>query len=160
MLDAITVEVTRHRLIAIVDEMSETLKRGAYTPTIFEVKDFSNALHLACREVVAQSLGIPLFLGAMPFSAKAALDALGLDSLRPGDVLMSNDPYLGGGTHLNDINVIVPIFANGTPMLFAQSKAHWRDVGGKDPAAGRPTRPASSRRASGSRPSAWCARAS
>jgi len=133
MLDAITVEVTRHRMIAIVDEMSETLKRGAYTPTIFEVKDFSNALHLARGEVVAQSLGIPIFLGAMPFSAKAALDAVGLDSLRPGDVLMSNDPYLGGGTHVNDINVVIPIFANGIPVLFAQSKAHWRDVGGKDP---------------------------
>jgi N-methylhydantoinase B len=61
------------------------------------------------------------------------VDALGLDSLRPGDVLVSNDPHLAGGTHVNDVNVMLPVFAEGRPVLFAQSKAHWRDVGGKDP---------------------------
>lgn len=132
MVDPILREVLRHRLMGVVAEMSETLKRAAYTPTIYEVLDFSNTLHDAAGDVVAQALGIPIFLGAMSASCRAAIDAFGPDGLRPGDAIISNDPHGAGGTHVNDVNVIVPIFHAGKLVMFAQSKAHWRDVGGKD----------------------------
>lgn len=130
--DPIWREVLRHRLMGIVAEMSETLKRAAYTPTIYEVLDFSNALHNTAGDVVAQALGIPIFLGAMSASCRAAIDAFGPEGLHPGDVIIANDPHLAGGTHVNDVNVLMPIFHDGQLVMFAQSKAHWRDIGGKD----------------------------
>lgn len=130
--DGILTEVLRHRLMAIVTEMSETLRRAAYSPSITEIRDYSNAIHTPGGDVVAQALGIPLFLGAMPFSLRAAVAATGLDRIEPGDIIIGNDPYEGGGTHLNDINLVAPIFHQGKLVLFAQCKAHWRDIGGKD----------------------------
>lgn len=132
VIDPILREIIRHRLMGAVGEMSETLKRAAYTPTIYEVLDFSNALHNPAGDVVAQALGIPIFLGAMSASCRAALETFGPEGFAPGDVIICNDPHLAGGTHVNDINVIVPIFHGDRVVLFAQSKAHWRDVGGKD----------------------------
>lgn len=132
MVDPILREVIRHRLMGIVGEMSETLKRAAYTPTIYEVLDFSNALHDARGDVVAQALGIPIFLGAMSASCRSVIEAFGYEELQSGDIIISNDPHLAGGTHVNDVNLIAPLFHQGRLILFAQSKAHWRDVGGKD----------------------------
>lgn len=132
MVDQILREVIRHRLMGAVAEMAETLKRAAYTPTIYEVLDFSNTLHNREGDVVAQTLGIPIFLGAMSSSCRAAIAAFGRGGFQPGDVVISNDPYLAGGSHVNDVNVIAPIFHDGEVVMFAQCKAHWRDVAGRD----------------------------
>ena len=132
MVDPILREVIRHRLMGAVAEMSETLKRAAYTPTIYEVLDFSNTLHSRSGDVVAQTLGIPIFLGAMSASCRAAIAAFCLEGFQPGDIVISNDPHLAGGSHVNDVNIIAPVFHDGNVVMFVQSKAHWRDVGGKD----------------------------
>ncbi len=131
-VDPVTREVVQNRLIAIVREMSYTLARAAYSPIIYEVKDFSNVLLRPNTDLVAQAEGIPVFLGAMSPVLKAVLERYELNEMRPGDVYISNDPFAGNGTHKNDVNIIRPIFDEDRPVLFAMSKAHWTDIGGKD----------------------------
>lgn len=132
-VDPITVEVIRNRLISNVTEMTETIKRAAYSPIIYEVLDISNALHDRHGNLVVQAPGIPLFLGTMPFVINSIVEKFGIDNIHPGDVFISNDPHNAGGTHVNDINIVVPIFWDNELVLFANSKAHWIDIGGKDP---------------------------
>jgi N-methylhydantoinase B len=132
-VDPITREVVQNRLISIVREMSHSLARASYSPIIYEVKDFSTVLLRPNAELVAQAEGIPVFLGAMAPVLEAVLERYPLATVRPGDVFVSNDPYAGNGTHKNDVNVVRPIFDGDEPVLFAVCKAHWTDIGGKDP---------------------------
>lgn len=132
MTDAVTVELIGARLISYVREMSELLRRATYSPLIREILDFSNGLHDSRGEVVAQAAGIPGLYGLMSTTLQTSVDAIGRDNLRPGDVVICNDPYLAGNMHLNDINVLAPIFHDGELVMFALSKAHWADVGSKD----------------------------
>jgi N-methylhydantoinase B len=128
--DRIFVELVRSHLDASVAEMGATLRRATDNPLIHSTLAFSCSLHDASGEELAAEAGIPSFLGAMEFPVRAAIEAFGLDELRPGDVLISNDPYLAGGTHVSDINVICPIFHDDRVRLLAAVKAHWIDVGG------------------------------
>jgi N-methylhydantoinase B len=132
-IDAITVEVIRSKLNSYIGEMTEVMRRAAYSPIIYEVFDFSNTIHDRNGDAVGMALGIPMFLGAMSPVMKAVLDEVPPDEWEPGDVVLSNDPHRHGNTHVNDINVIVPIFDGDRAVLFALSKAHWSDIGGKDP---------------------------
>lgn len=132
-VDAVTREVIQNQLISIVREMSHSLARASYSPIIYEVKDFSNVLVRPTCELVAQAEGIPVFLGAMAPVLAAVLEHHPLEGMRPGDVFVSNDPYAGNGTHKNDVNVVRPIFDGDELVLFAICKAHWTDIGGKDP---------------------------
>jgi N-methylhydantoinase B len=132
-IDPITREVVQNRLISIVREMSVTLQRAAYSPIIYEVKDFSSVLLRPNGELVAQAEGIPAFLGCMHQILPPVLERYPLEEMRPLDVFVSNDPYRADGTHKNDINIVKPIFWKAEPFLFAVNKAHWTDIGGKDP---------------------------
>ena len=132
-VDPVAREVVQNRLISIVREMSHALARASYSPIIYEVKDFSNVLLRPNTDLVAQAEGIPVFLGAMAPVLAAVLRDYPLHTIRPGDVYVSNDPYAGNGTHKNDVNLARPIFDGGEPVLFAVTKAHWTDIGGKDP---------------------------
>ena len=133
LVDAVTREVIQNRLVSIVREMSHALARAAYSPIIYEVKDFSNVLLRPTGELVAQAEGIPVFLGAMSPALAAVVQRFPLENVRPGDVFVSNDPYVGNGTHKPDVNIVQPIFWQGRLILFAVCKAHWTDIGGKDP---------------------------
>lgn len=132
-VDPITREVVQNRLISVVREMAHSLARASYSPIIYEVRDFSNVLLRPNAELVAQAEGIPVFLGAMSPALEAILAHHSLEQMRPGDVFVSNDPYAGNGTHKNDVNIVRPIFDGDEPVLFALCKAHWTDIGGKDP---------------------------
>ncbi len=132
-IDPITREVVQNRLTAIVREMSITLQRASYSPIIYEVKDFSSVLLRPSGELVAQAEGIPGFLGAMPQVLPPILERYPLEGIRPGDVFISNDPYSANGTHKNDVNVVKPLFWEGRVVFFAVNKAHWTDIGGKEP---------------------------
>jgi N-methylhydantoinase B len=132
-IDPITREVVQNRLITVVREMSLTLQRAAYSPIIHEVKDYSSVLLRPNADLVAESEGIPSFLGAMPATLAPVLAKYGLDAIGEGDIFVSNDPYSANGTHKNDINVIAPIFHDGDLVYFSVTKAHWSDIGGKDP---------------------------
>lgn len=132
-VDPITREVVQNRLITVVREMSLTVQRAAYSPIIHEVKDYSSVLLRPNSDLVAEAEGIPSFLGAMPATLPPVLAKYDTSSIVPGDVFVSNDPYSANGTHKNDINVITPIFWNTDLAFFAVTKAHWSDIGGKDP---------------------------
>jgi len=131
-LNPVTVEIIRNALTAVADEMNATLIRSAYTPVIYEMKDCSVALLDANHRVLGQSAGLPIFLGNLEACTIAIEDRYGRDAWQPGDVWIMNDPYITG-THLHDMTVMEPIFANGDLLGFATSRAHWLDVGSKDP---------------------------
>lgn len=132
-IDPITREVIQNQLTTIVREMSLTLQRAAYSPIIYEVKDFSSVLLRPDSSVVAQAEGIPVFLGSMHQTLPPVLDRYPIADMRPGDLYISNDPHTANGTHKNDVNVLRPLFWDDEPMFFAVTKAHWTDIGGKDP---------------------------
>lgn len=130
MTDPILLELYRHRLAGVAEEMGVTLRRTAYSPNIKERLDFSCALFDTSGRMVAQAAHIPVHLGAIPRSVEAAFQSY--DQWSEGDLVILNDPY-AGGTHLPDITMISPIFAAGRPIFFAASRAHHADVGGMAP---------------------------
>jgi N-methylhydantoinase B len=131
-VDPITLEIFRNLFISVAEEMGVTLGRTAYSPNIKERRDFSCACFLADGQMIAQAAHIPVHLGAMPASVRAALEAF--DAWESGDLAVLNDPYLGG-THLPDITMVSPVFAAGAeaPAFFVASRAHHADVGGMSP---------------------------
>lgn len=131
-VDPITTEIIRNAFISIANDMNATLIRSAFTPVIYEGKDCSVALIDAHGDVLGQSLGLPLFLGNLEICVKLIAEKHGWDYFKEGDVFYMNDSYMTG-THLNDSTIIMPIFWHGERIGFAASRAHWLDVGAKDP---------------------------
>ncbi|MCW3006215.1 MAG: hypothetical protein JWP17_841 [Solirubrobacterales bacterium] len=131
-IDPITTEIVRSAFTAAADEMNATLIRSAYTPIIYEMKDCSVALLSADHRVLGQSAGLPIFLGNLEVCTQLTEERFGRDAWQPGDVWLMNDSYLTG-THLNDMTVFGPIFHAGELAGFAACRAHWLDVGAKDP---------------------------
>lgn len=132
-VDPITLEVVRAGLTSIISEMSITLKRTSYSTILREINDFSCVLFDEKGRLLAQAEGIPIFNGSMNFVIEAVCEKYPLESMKVGDIFLSNDPYTAGGTHKNDINVIMPIFWQGELVMLAANKAHHLDIGGKDP---------------------------
>jgi len=131
-VDPITTEIIRNAFVAIASDMNATLIRSAFTPVIYEGKDCSVALIDENGEVLGQSLGLPLFLGNLEICIKIMAERYGWDYFKDGDVFYMNDSYMTG-THLNDSTIVMPIFWEGERIGFAASRAHWLDVGAKDP---------------------------
>lgn len=133
MYDPIRLEVFKHLLSSVAEEMGMVLRRTGYSPNIKERRDFSCALFDAEGRMIAQAAHIPVHLGAMPISVHEAVQAL---NFAPGDVVILNDPF-HGGTHLPDITLITPIFiGNGLEQQlfgFSANRAHHSDVGGMAP---------------------------
>ena len=131
-LQKLQLEVWRHRLASIPEEMGETLRRTSFSPNIKERLDFSCALFDAAGLMVAQAAHIPAHLGAMPASVATVLPLF--QDWQEGDVVIVNDPFQGGN-HLPDITMISPVFLEGaqTPPYFVASRAHHADVGGMAP---------------------------
>jgi N-methylhydantoinase B len=115
-------------LRAACDEMGVVLVRSAHSANIKERRDASTGLFDADGQMVMQAEHIPVHLGAMPAAVAAILD----ERHEPGDAWVLNDPYRGG-THLPDITVISPVFADDEHVGFAASRAHHADVGGRIP---------------------------
>ena len=131
-LDPITTEIIRSAFSAAADEMNATLIRSAYTPVIYEMKDCSVALLDAEHRVLGQSAGLPIFLGNLEICTRLTEETYGREGWQPGDVWIMNDSYMTG-THLNDMTVFGPIFVGDDLSGFAACRAHWLDVGAKDP---------------------------
>ncbi|RMG98756.1 MAG: hydantoinase B/oxoprolinase family protein [Chloroflexi bacterium] len=129
-----TLSIFRHLFASVAEEMGVTLERTAYSPNIKERLDFSCAVFLGDGRMLAQAAHIPVHLGAMPASVRAAIQHCA--PFHPGDVVMLNDPYQGGN-HLPDITLVSPVFLDGlpteTPQFFVASRAHHADVGGMSP---------------------------
>lgn len=129
-IDPVALEVLRHALAGVAEEMNANLVRSAYSPNIKERRDCSSALFSAAGELVAQAESIPVHLGAMPFSVRAALE--GVRDWAEGDIVVLNDPYLGGA-HLPDLTFVAPAFEGGEILGFVACRAHHADVGGASP---------------------------
>jgi 5-oxoprolinase (ATP-hydrolysing) len=129
--DPILLEIFNHRLAGIADEMGLTLRQTASSVNVKERLDFSCALFTAAGDLVVNAPHIPVHLGAMSETVKRVLaDNPGL---RPGDVLVTNDPY-HGGSHLPDVTVITPVHdAQGQLCFFTASRAHHAEIGGIAP---------------------------
>jgi N-methylhydantoinase B/oxoprolinase/acetone carboxylase alpha subunit len=109
-IDPASLQVLLARLAGVADEMSAVLRRAAYSPNIKERADCSAAVFTPAGELLAQAENIPVHLGSMPASVRAAIDRFdGGTALAPGDQVILNDPF-AGGTHLNDITVVAPCF--------------------------------------------------
>ena len=132
-VDPITLEVVREALSSIVREMRITLVRTAYSSILYEGEDFSCVLMDGEAQIVAMSKGQdhPLHIVPIAWSMKAVRERFG-DDIHEGDIFLHNDPYTGG-THLNDVAMIYPMFAEGELFLFPVVRAHWGDVGGMSP---------------------------
>lgn len=130
-VNPILLQVFRNRFVAIAEEMGVTLGRTAFSPNIKERRDYSCALFDASGDMIAQAAHIPVHLGSMPLSVKAAIEALPME---PGDMVMLNDPF-AGGTHLPDITLVAPIYVDGSdsPAFYVANRAHHSDVGGMTP---------------------------
>lgn len=131
MVDPITLEVIQERLISIVREMRATLAHVAHSSVLYEARDFSCIIMNGKGEAVAQSADNPGHIIPLPVSVRAAIERFG-DDINPGDVIIINDPY-SGGTHLNDVAIIVPVFVGDELVMFPAIRAHWADVGGMTP---------------------------
>ncbi len=128
MIDPVELQVLTGALRAICEEMGAVLIRSAHSANIKERRDASTALFDPRGEMVMQAEHIPVHLGAMPAAVAAILD----QEQAPDRSWILNDPYRGG-THLPDITVITPVFADGEPIAFAANRAHHADVGGPTP---------------------------
>lgn len=128
--DPINLEILWSRLVAIADEAATTLLRTAFSPIIRESNDYATCLMNAAGETLAEcSGGIPTFAGLLGRTARACLERWPVEEWREGDVVLTNDPWIGTG-HLPDVSMIVPIFHRGTLVGFSGSVAHTPDIGG------------------------------
>ena len=130
-VDQFTMDVLRAGFAAISDEMFVSLQRTSQSPIIYEVLDFGVGISDANGELVSQGNGIAGFLGPLGDAVKETIARH--KDLKPGDVIIANDPYSGGGTHLSDVALVRPVFSGTDLIGFAAAKGHWTEVGGKDP---------------------------
>jgi N-methylhydantoinase B len=139
-VDPIELEIFKNIFHSIAEEMGAALRRTSFSPNIKERRDYSCAIFDAAGDVVAMGDHMPVHLGSMPMSVRAAIEAFsGPRALAPGDVVMLNDPF-AGGTHLPDITLVAPVFVaekrrapSSHPQFFVASRAHHADVGGTYP---------------------------
>ena len=126
-VDRVTLEVIGAALLSIAEEMGTALIKSSYSTNIKERQDCSTAIFDARGEVIAQAEHIPMHLGSLLGVVQEILARYPASALAPGDVFISNDPYTGGGTHLPDINLISPVFADGVLFGFVANIAHHAD---------------------------------
>ena len=140
--DPIELEIFKSLFHSIAEEMGAALRRTAFSPNIKERRDYSCAVFDADGNVIAMGDHMPVHLGSMPMSVRAAIES---DGLAPGDMVMLNDPF-AGGTHLPDITLVAPVYVaaktagrrrktarNSKPDFYVASRAHHADVGGTYP---------------------------
>jgi len=131
-LDPIEFEIFKNIFVSVAEEMGVTLCRTGFSPNIKERLDYSCAIYDASGHTIAQGDHLPVHLGAMPLSVRAAIES---GPLHPGDTIILNDPFRGG-THLPDITLVSPVFlpsSDSKPAFFVANRAHHSDVGGMSP---------------------------
>jgi N-methylhydantoinase B len=129
--DPITLEIIQSSLEAISDEMFAAMRKTAMSAIIYEVLDMGTAVTDADGELASSGAGIPAFVGVLDKAVKRIIELN--DDIRPGDVFATNDPFYGGVTHLNDVVLAMPVFAEGRLVAWTANIAHWNDVGGMVP---------------------------
>lgn len=134
-VDPVTIAVVKGALESICDEMDKHLIHAALSPIIAETNDCAHGFyHPETGETIAQGrFGLPVFMANMQFTVQTIIDrAKRMGGFRPGDVWIMNDPYLGG-THLNDVNIVIPVFVDDRLFAVIANTGHWMDIGGSNP---------------------------
>ena len=130
-LDPVTLAVIQSGLVQVCNEMDLAFCRSAFSPVISEAMDRSDGIYGRDGSLIAQGdLGLPVFVGTMQFSTQAVIERV--PEVRPGDVIIVNDPYLGG-THLMDVRFTKPFFYRGELFAWLANTGHWPDTGGAVP---------------------------
>ncbi|MCP5141265.1 MAG: hydantoinase B/oxoprolinase family protein [Gammaproteobacteria bacterium] len=128
-LDAVGLNIFASRLDAVCEEMGAVLRNAAFSPNIRDRLDFSCAVFDAAGELCAQAAHIPVHLGSMAYAMRDIVSAL---PWADGDMVIVNDPFLGG-THLPDVTLIAPVFNAGERVGFVANRAHHADIGADSP---------------------------
>lgn len=128
-MDSILLEIYRSLYTSVAEEMGVSLRRTAFSPNIKERRDYSCAVFDRRGELIAQGDHMPVHLGSMPMSVRAAILEC---SLAPGDVIILNDPY-AGGTHLPDVTMVAPVCDGSRTLFYVANRAHHADIGGSTP---------------------------
>jgi N-methylhydantoinase B len=131
-LDPVTLAVIQNGLRQIASEMDLVHEKTSFSPVISEAFDRSNGIyHPVTGEVIAQGeMGLPIFVGVMQFTTQAVIERR--KDLEAGDVIIVNDPYLGG-THLMDVKMVRPFHYRGRLWCYLSNTGHWPDTGGMVP---------------------------
>ena len=128
-MNTIELSLFSSRLTAVCDEMGAVLQRAAFSTNIKDRLDFSCAVFGPAGELCAQAAHIPVHLGSMAFAMR---DLVAGTAWSPGDVLIVNDPFLGG-THLPDITLVAPVYVADVLAGFVANRAHHADIGAETP---------------------------
>ena len=131
--DPITLEIIQTSLQAASDEMFAAMRRTAMSAIIYEVLDMGTGITDARGQLASSGAGIPAFIGVLDKAVRRILELNAAADIREGDIFATNDPYYGGVTHLNDVVLAMPVFAQGEVVAWAANIAHWNDVGGMVP---------------------------
>lgn len=130
-LSPIATEILWTRLIGIVDEAAATFVRASFSTLVREANDYAVVLtDRHGRNLAQSSQSIPSFISTLPETVRHFLRTFGIDTMRPGDVFITNDPWHGTG-HLNDATIVAPIFFRGSVVGFAGVVSHLPDIGGR-----------------------------
>ncbi len=129
-IDPVTLEVIRNRLIAASRDIRRTVERAAYSPILYEVVDFSCGILDGEANLIAETPGLPIFLANLGYAVRSTYETIGRENLHPGDVILCNDPYNGGGTHCPDLVALCPVFSEGEIRGWAAFRGHTVDMGG------------------------------
>ncbi len=135
-IDRITSEVILSAFLSIAEEMSLSLVRSAYSTNIKERRDCSCALFDPKGGLIALAENIPIHLGSMQGLMEKIENGMDSWNFQKGDMVIANDPFLGGGSHLPDVTLVRPVFFEGKLCAFAANIAHWTDIGGRSPGVG------------------------
>ena len=130
--DPITLEVVRNKVDGIANEMQSTLLRSSFSTVVKEGLDASASLFTPNGETLAQAIAITIHLATLIPIVETIARTFSLDAMKPGDLYIMNDPYLGG-THLPDIAIVMPVFFDERPIAFSAAMTHHQDVGGMSP---------------------------
>jgi N-methylhydantoinase B len=132
--DPITLEIIQNSLQAAADEMFAAMRKTAMSSIIYEVLDMGTGIMDGQGKLASSGAGIPAFVGVLDKAVKVLIEKFDSPGeIEPGDVFATNDPYYGGVTHLNDIIVAMPVFAEGRIIAWTANIAHNSDVGGMAP---------------------------
>jgi len=132
--DPITLEIIQSSLQAAADEMFAALRRTAMSAIIYEVLDMGTGITDKNGELAGSGAGIPAFVGVLDKTVKRVREKFDQPGdVEPGDIFITNDPYSGGVTHLNDVILTMPVFAGDEIVAWTANIAHWNDVGGMVP---------------------------
>lgn len=129
-INPVTLDIVKDSLIAVSNEVFYAFARTSMSPIIYETLDYASGIADVDGRLLTQGNGACGFIGLIAPMLQEIIHKYGKENMHPGDVYLINDPYLGGGTHLSDIGMVMPVFYGEELIAFIGNKAHWSDVGG------------------------------